>query len=74
MYNNINTKSENITESPELSSCTSTEDVSTFYLVATTLEHLELVMYYNIFSFKTPIFTVLAIRYQFIASIPFSIS
>lgn len=54
--------------------CTSAENTSTFYHVATTLEHFELVVYYNIFSFKTAIFTVLAIQYQFIASIPFSIS
>lgn len=54
--------------------CTPTENVSTIYPVATTLEHLEPVVYYNIFCFKTTYFTVLAIWYQFIASIPFSIS
>lgn len=56
MCYNINANPENITQSPE---CNLVHPqymyilyISTFYLLETTLEHIELVAYYNIFSLK----------------------
>lgn len=77
MCYNINANPENKTQSPE---CNLVHPqyvyilyISTFYLLETTLEHTELVVYYNIFSSNTN-FHSPGKQYQFIASIPFHIS